>query len=190
MSIILSALSGIDPVYCVAAILAVTGLLFVFFLFTIITRLKRCPANRVLVIYGKASRRGGFRCFHGGAAFVWPLIQDFAWLSLEPSRITVSARPLLKCDSTEYRAPQIFSVAIGISEELIDTAAVRLLGLSKRDIDRHAEDIITAQLDRLVDQAQSENVQMDPEQFHHELETTLEAKLNELGLTLINFRRE
>jgi flotillin len=190
MSTILSAVFGLDPIYCVAVMLAMTGLMFVFLLFTIITRFKRCPANRVLVIYGKASKPDGFRCFHGGAAFVWPIIQDYAWLSLEPLRITVSARPLLKCDSTEYRAPQIFSVAIGISEELINTAAVRLLGLSKREIDRHAEDIITAQLDRLVDLAQSENVQMDPEQFHHELETTLEAKLSELGLTLINFRRE
>lgn len=190
MSTILSAVLRVEPVYCVAVMLVTVVLMFAFPLVLIIKNYKRCPANRILVIYGKTGKKGGLKCLHGGAAFVWPLLQDYAWLSLEPRRITVSARPLLKCDSTEYRAPQIFSVAIGISEELINTAAARLLGLDKREIDRHAEDIITSQLDRLVDLVQSGNVQLDPEQFHHELETTLEPKLNELGLTLINFRRE
>ncbi len=40
---------------------------------------KRCPSNHVLVIYGKSGHgHEAATCIHGGAKFVWPLIQDFA----------------------------------------------------------------------------------------------------------------
>ena len=57
---------------------------------------KRCPSNRVLVIYGKAGREGeAAKTIHGGAAFVWPLIQDYAYLSLEPIQIEIPLRGAL-----------------------------------------------------------------------------------------------
>ncbi len=151
---------------------------------------KRCPSNRILVISGKTSSGADFECHHGGAVFVVPMLQQYAWLSLEPIRVTVSARPLLKCGSIEFHAPQIFSVAIGVTEELMANAAARLLGLGQPEIVRHAEDIIACQLDRLVDRMQSGEAPMDPEEFHRELEKSVESELNELGLTLLNFRRE
>jgi flotillin len=36
---------------------------------------KRCPPNRLLVIFGKTSS-GGPVIIHGGAVFVVPLLQD------------------------------------------------------------------------------------------------------------------
>ncbi|MCK4564852.1 MAG: flotillin family protein, partial [Verrucomicrobia bacterium] len=48
-----------------------------------VSRYRRCPSNKILVIYGKTSS-GAAKCIHGGAAFVWPLFQDFAYLDLEP----------------------------------------------------------------------------------------------------------
>ncbi len=45
-------------------------------------RYKRCPSNRILVIYGKVGGGNTARCIHGGAAFVLPLIQDHAYLNL------------------------------------------------------------------------------------------------------------
>ncbi|MAN38136.1 MAG: flotillin, partial [Opitutae bacterium] len=45
-----------------------------------IQRYKRCPADKVLVIYGKTRGNRSSHCVHGGAAFVWPVLQDFQWL--------------------------------------------------------------------------------------------------------------
>ena len=39
---------------------------------------KRCPSNRVLVIFGKTGKGQAAKTIHGGAAFVLPLIQDYA----------------------------------------------------------------------------------------------------------------
>ena len=178
-------------VYLLIGLVAAVGLVLSASFLVVFTRCyKRCPSNRILVIYGRTGKESGARCLHGGAAFVLPFLQDYAWMSLEPRRITISARPLMKSGSTEFRVPQVFNVAIGLTEELMNNAALRLLGLSGQDISRQAEDIVTSELDRLIDSVQSGGIETDPEQFHHELETSLEAKLNELGLTLINFRRE
>ena len=192
MSTILFAADDLDQrVYLVIGVVATVGLvLSAFFLFVFTRCFKKCPSNRILVIYGRTSGKTSFKCLHGGAAFVVPLLQDYGFLHLEPRRITISARPLMKSGSTEFRVPQVFNVAIGLTEELINSAAIRLLGLSEQDISRQAEDMVTSELDGLIDSVQSGVSEADPEQFHRELETSLERKLNELGLTLINFRRE
>ena len=192
-TILFSAVAAADfppIVYLVIALVAACVVLLLLLLVVLLKSYKRCPSNRILVIYGRTNKGVVARCLHGGAALVVPLIQDYAWLSLEPMRITVSARPLMKSGSTEFRVPQVFNVAIGLSGELMNNAAMRLLGLSEHDISRQAEDIVTSELDRLIDSAQSGGIEADPDRFHHELETSLEPKLNELGMILLNFRRE
>jgi len=45
-------------------------------IYAIAKRYKRCPPDRILVIFGKTAGAGrSARCFHGGGAFVWPIIQ-------------------------------------------------------------------------------------------------------------------
>ena len=56
---------------------------------------KRCPSNRILVIYGKTEQGKSAVCIAGGARFVKPFIQDYAWLSLEPMQIEVPLRGAL-----------------------------------------------------------------------------------------------
>lgn len=191
MSTILFAAVDFTPtVYLVIALVAACVVLPLLLLVVLLKSYKRCPSNRILVIYGRTGTKNGFRCLHGGAAFVVPVMHVYAWLSLTPIRITISVRPLMKSGSSEFRVPQVFNVAIGLTEELMNNAAVRLLGLSEQEIGRQAEDIVTSELDRLIDFVQSGQIEADPERFHDELKTSLEPKLNELGLILINFRRE
>jgi flotillin len=64
-------------------------LLFLFFLVFIVKQYKRCPSNKVLVIYGKVGTNQAARCLHGGGKFVLPLIQDYAYLALEPMVIEI-----------------------------------------------------------------------------------------------------
>jgi hypothetical protein len=59
--------------------------LFVTFL-TLISRYKRCPSDKILVIYGKTGGTSA-KCVHGGGAFIWPVIQDYQYLDLKPISI-------------------------------------------------------------------------------------------------------
>src|SRR5690242_15106070 len=68
----------------------VVGAIIVFtFLLAIARRYKRCPSNRILVIYGKTGAGRSAKCLHGGGAFVWPLIQNYEYLALDPVQIEI-----------------------------------------------------------------------------------------------------
>jgi len=53
----------------------------------IASRYKRCPSNKILVIYGKVGSGRSATTVHGGGKLVLPIIQDYAYLSLEPIQI-------------------------------------------------------------------------------------------------------
>ncbi|HUT95752.1 MAG TPA: hypothetical protein VMY37_40225 [Thermoguttaceae bacterium] len=150
---------------------------------------KRCPPNRVMVIYGAAGPKAA-TCVHGGARMVFPLVQDYGWLSLEPIRVEVSRQRTSSGRSLADPLPRVFSVAIGTAPEQMQAAAARLLGFSEDEVKHHAEDIIVAQLDRLLDAIESGELEPGSDAYYERLESSLGAKLAPLGLVLINFRRE
>ena len=157
---------------------------------TITRQYKRCPPNRILVVYGKAGRGEAAVCIHGGARLVVPLLQDHAWLALEPMRIEVSRQTTASGKTIADPLPRVFSVAIGTTPELMETAAVRLLGLPTDDIKQQAEDMIVTRLDVLIDAIERGQVQPGTEEFYQRLGDSITTELEQLGLVLINFRRE
>ena len=77
-----------ESVTWIALIFVGIGVLFFTVFMLLMKQYKRCPSNRVLVIFGKTGRAGhAATTIHGGAAFVVPLLQDYAYLSLEPVQI-------------------------------------------------------------------------------------------------------
>ena len=64
------------------------ALCFFTFIF-LATRYKKCPSDKILVIYGKVANNRSSRCMHGGGTLVLPLIQDYAYLSLTPMTISI-----------------------------------------------------------------------------------------------------
>ena len=181
-----------DPgLVCILTFVALVAGAFLLMSSAVIARqLKRCPSNRILVIFGKTGPEGGARCIHGGTAFVVPLFQDYGFLALEPIRIEVSRQTTSSGGTISDPLPRVFSVAIGTAPELMQAAAARLLGLAEGEIKRHAEDIIVAQLDRLLDAIESGELEPGSDACYERLESSLGAKLAPLGLVLINFRRE
>ncbi len=175
----------------VVALVILATLGFVLIAMTLLVKqLKRCPPNRILVIYGASEQGKAAMCIHGGSRLVLPLVQDYRWLSLEPLRIEVSRQRTSSGKTISDPLPRVFSVAIGTTPELMQTAAIRLLGLTSQEITRQAEDMIVAQLDRLLDAVEAGQVQPGTEPFYEQLQTSLEPELSKLGLVLINFRRE
>ena len=148
---------------------------------------RRCPSNRVLVIYGKAGREGqAAKCVHGGAAFVVPLLQDYAYLSLEPIQIEIPLRGALSFENIRVNVPSVFTVAIGTEPEVMQQAAVRLLGLSVGEIRKQAEEIIFGILRQVIAGMGIEEINRDRDKFLAQVQNHLEPELNKIGLVLIN----
>ncbi|MDQ1257962.1 MAG: flotillin [Candidatus Hydrogenedentes bacterium] len=171
------------------AIIAIPALLAIMIFTTIVlmsTRYKRCPSNRVLVIYGKVGGGGSSRCIHGGAAFVWPLIQDYDFLSLEPIQIEVPLKDALSMENIRVNVPSVFTVALGTEPTVMQNAAIRLLNLGTTEIKKQAEDIIFGQLRQVIASMQIEDINRDREKFLHNILVSLEPELRKIGLVLIN----
>ncbi len=160
----------------------------VFFIFVslLVTRYRRCPSNRALIIYGKVQSGQSARCIHGGAAFVWPLIQESAYLNLEPIQIEVPLRGALSSENIRVNVPSVFTVAIGTTPEVLQNAAVRLLGLNTTEIEQQASDIIFGQLRQVIASMMIEDINRDRDKFLENIQLSLEPELRKIGLVLIN----
>ena len=150
------------------------------------SRYKRCPSNKVLVIYGQVKGGRSATCVHGGGKFVWPVVQDYAFLSLEPIQIEVPLRDALSSENIRVNVPSVFTVAIGTQPEIMQNAAIRLLGLNTAQVKKQAEDIIFGQLRQVIASMKIEDINRDREQFLSAVQTSLEPELAKIGLTLIN----
>ncbi len=149
-------------------------------------RYKRCPANRVLVIYGWPNRGEAAKCIHGGAKFVLPLVQEYAYLTLEPIQIEVPLRGALSMENIRVNVPSVFTVAIGTTPDLMQNAAVRLLGLEIAEVKKQAEDMIFGQLRQVIASMGIEDINRDRDKFLENIQISLEPELKKIGLLLIN----
>jgi flotillin len=168
-------------------LMVVFGVFILFsFLIVIARRYKRCPSNRILVIYGKTTAGRSSKCLHGGGAFVWPLIQNYEYLSLDPVQIEIPLQGALSIENIRVNVPSVFTVAIGTDDETMNNAAVRLLGLGTPQIIKQAEDIIFGQLRQVIASMKIEEINKDRDVFLSKVQTSLEPELAKIGLILIN----
>src|SRR5689334_10349719 len=177
-------ISGI-PLWAVAGP-ALAVVIFLSLLFLFVARYKRCPSNKVLVISGRVGGGESAKCISGGGAFVWPVIQEFAYLSLEPIQIEIPLKDALSLENIRVAVPSVFTVAIGTEPEVRQNAAIRLLGLAHEQIKRQAQDIIFGQLRQVIASMGIEEINRDRDGFLHRVQKSLEPELKKIGLVLIN----
>ncbi|MCZ6597608.1 MAG: SPFH domain-containing protein [Planctomycetota bacterium] len=189
MSIALSAppVAQEAPPNLVLLLMVVFGVVILLgFVMVLATRYKRCPSNKILVIYGKTAQGRSAKTLHGGGAFVWPLIQAYAYLDLEPMQIEIPLQGALSIENIRVAVPSVFTVAIGTDMEGMQNAAVRLLSLEQKDIVQQAEDIIFGQLRQVIASLAIQDINRDRDLFLDKIQNSLEPELKKIGLVLIN----
>ena len=154
-------------------------------------RYKRCPSDRILVVYGKVGKGSddlgrSAKCIHGGAAFIWPIIQDYEFLDLTPISIEVMLTNALSRQNIRVDVPSRFTVGISTEEGVMTNAAERLLGLDQQNIHDLAKDIIFGQLRLVVATMDIEEINSNRDKFLANVANNVEAELKKIGLKLIN----
>ena len=157
----------------------------------VMSRYKKCPSDKVMVIYGKiGSNTDGTsrsaRCIHGGAAFVWPVIQAYEFLDLTPLSISVDLENALSRQNIRINVPSRFTVGISTEGGIMQNAAERLLGLKLQEIQELAKDIIFGQLRLVVATMDIEEINTDRDKFLEAVSRNVEGELKKIGLRLIN----
>ncbi len=169
-------------------IISVVIVLFLVSIFTfLVKRYKRCPSDRILVVFGKiGGKKATAKCVHGGAAFVIPIIQDYQYLDLTPIPIEVGLENALSRQNIRVNVPSRFMVGISTEEAVMGNAAERLLGLTQSEIRHLAADIIFGQLRVVIATMDIEEINADREKFLTNVSASVEHELRKIGLKLIN----
>ncbi|MDH3591012.1 MAG: SPFH domain-containing protein [Planctomycetota bacterium] len=168
------------------ALVASLLLLLMFFATLVLRQYKRCPSNRVLVVYGKVGSQRAAKCLHGGAAFVVPLFQAFEYLSLEPLTIEIELTSALSKKNIRVNVPSTFTIGISTNPDIMTNAAERLLGLADQEIAAQARDIILGQMRLVIATLSIEEINQDREKFLDLVNKNVNTELNKIGLEMIN----
>jgi len=160
-------------------------------LIAILSRYRKCPSDKVLVIYGKvgADKNGQTRsakCIHGGAAFIVPVIQAYQYMDLTPISINVDLKNALSKQNIRVDVPSRFTVGISTEPAIMQNAAERLLGLKMNEIQELAKDIILGQLRLVIATMEIEEINADRDKFLVAVSNNVEIELKKIGLRLIN----
>ena len=174
----------------ITLILIIVAVAFVTFT-AILRRYKRCPSDKIMVIYGKTGKNksgsiSSARCVHGGASFIWPVFQDYAWLDLKPISIECNLTNALSKQNIRVDVPCRFTVGISTEADSMTNAAERLLGLSTDNIQNIATDILFGQLRLVIATMDIEEINADRDKFLAAVSQNVEAELRKIGLKLIN----
>ena len=161
-------------------------LIFMVFIFSMFRRYKRCPSDKILVIYGKTGGGKTAKTVHGGAAFIWPIIQDYAFLDLTPMSIEVNLTNALSKQNIRVNVPSRFTIGISTEPSVMQNAAERLLGLDLDAVQDLAQEIIFGQLRLVVASMDIEEINTDRDKFLSHITHSVEAELKKVGLKLIN----
>ena len=167
--------------------LPIAGIVVLVVLFAaVINRYRRCPSDKILVIYGGSGSKKSAKCVHGGGAFVWPIIEDYAYLSLTPISIDANLTNALSRQNIRVDVPCRFTVGISTDDECMTAAAERLLGLSAQQIQELARDILFGQLRLVIATMSIEELNSDRDKFLEAISGNVEVELKKIGLRLIN----
>ena len=178
-----------DPIILVA--ICVGAVILFALIAGILSRYRKCPSDKVLVIYGKvgSDKNGQARsakCIHGGAAFILPILQSYQYLDLTPISINVDLKNALSKQNIRVDVPSRFTVGISTEPGIMQNAAERLLGLRLNEIQELAKDIIFGQLRLVIATMDIEEINTDRDKFLVAVSNNVEIELKKIGLRLIN----
>lgn len=171
-------------------VFAMIGLGVAFFVFVLVVwflaaRVQRCPPNRILVVWGSAGRTGR-KCYNGGIKVVFPVIQQHAYMSVEPLVIDIPLEGALSLNNIRVNVPATFTVRIAPDPVLMAAAAENLLGKPPQGIRELAQDIILGQLRLVIATLSIEEINKDREKFESLIRENVTHEINKVGLELIN----
>ena len=150
------------------------------------SRYKMCPSDKILIVYGNVGAGRSAKCIHGGATFIMPIVQSYAFMDLNPINIDVPLKGALSSQNIRVDVPSSFIVGISTQPEIMQKAASRLLGRTRQDIRDLASEIIMGQMRVVIASLTIEEINADREKLIKGITGGVDVELHKVGLYLIN----
>ncbi|GHT60666.1 flotillin [Bacteroidia bacterium] len=169
-------------------VILIGALAFIVFLTIIgfLSRFRRCKSDEILVIYGKTGGNRSARCIQGGAAFIIPILQGYAYMSLKPLQFECNLQKALSSQNIRVDVPTTVTVGISTEQDVMQAAAERILGLGRQDIEDLVKDIVYGQMRTIIADMTIEKLNSDRDEFLAKAKGLIDTELRKIGLYLIN----
>ena len=152
----------------------------------ILSRYRKCKSDEVLVVYGKTSGEKSAKLYHGGAAFVWPIIQGYEFLTMSTLQIVCKLTGALSAQIKRVGVRTTITVAISTDPEVMQNAAERLLGLLSEDKQNLITDVVYGQMRLVIADMTIEELNSDRDKFLSKVRENIDTELRKFGLYLMN----
>lgn len=169
------------------AVVLVLVLAFVLPVVLLAKSYRRCPPNRMLVVFGQGVPNGS-KCIRGGGVLVWPILQDSAELSLEPIKVPIVAERIYTRGNDAVEVNAVVTVAIGQSQRMSANAAERLIGLDERAIQSMVRDILIGNLRRTVAMRALAEVKGGSEKLGAQATEDAAPEVEKVGLEILSYK--
>jgi flotillin len=170
-------------------LLSIIGVLIFVILLTIVgilSRYRKCKSDEILVIYGKTGGNKSSKCIQGGAAFVIPVLQGYAYMSLKPLQFECNLQKALSSQNIRVDVPTTVTVGISTEPDVMQSAAERILGLGRNEIEDLVKDIVYGQMRTIIADMTIEKLNADRDEFLMKAKGLIDTELRKIGLYLIN----
>lgn len=152
----------------------------------ILSRYRKCKSDEVLVVYGKTGDKKSAKLYHGGAAFVWPIIQGYSFLNMKPMQIDCKLTGAISKQNIRVDVPTTITVAVSTEPEVMQNAAERLLGLNIEAQQELIKDVVYGQMRLVIADMTIEQLNSDRDTFLENCRKNIDSELKKFGLYLMN----
>lgn len=167
-------------------LIAILALIVIATIIGLLSRIKKCPSDKIMVIYGKVGANKSAKCVHGGASFIVPFVQSYSYMSLQPLQFNCNLRGALSSQNIRVDVPTNVTVGISTEPEVMQAAAERLVGLDSTAIEDLVKDIVYGQLRLIISNMSIEELNSERDKFLDEVRKVVASELRKIGLQLIN----
>lgn len=179
------------PSAAIIALIVVAAALLLFVLLLFFIGYKKCPSDKVMVIYGKVGKNAdgsnkSCKCIHGGAAYIVPFLQAYAFLDLSPITVEIDLPEVLTKDDVTLQIAVRAAVGASTDEALMINAAERLLNLSQNEIKEMCTDILESQTRLLISEKDSAEIKAHRQRLATDLHDLLSSVCDQIGIRIIN----
>jgi flotillin len=175
-------------------IIGVAALVVLLTVVGLLSRYKRAAPNELLVVFGKAGKlrtEDGktvvtpSKIIQGGGTFVWPIIQDFQRMSMQPIQITITVDGI-DSQAIPMHLPVVLTTAISQDKMIQQNAATRFLSAPPGEVQKQISEILKGETRAIMATMLIEDINADRNKFLTKVRENLETELTKVGYELTN----
>jgi flotillin len=164
------------------------GIVVVLFLLAVVfaTRYRTVKADEAMIVTG-ALTKDGMKIVKAGGSFVWPIVQNAEFLSLQVNTLDIKTPEVYTSQGVPVMVDGVAQIKIKGDVESIATAAEQFLGKPDEEVNSIAMQTLEGHLRAILGQMTVEDVFKNRDEFARNVQEVAASDLNKMGLQIVSF---